>query len=56
MLEVILVYINITILTFICLFRFLVYDPYDHYFPFAIETFKLPASCACHNGPYAETH
>ena len=27
--------------------RFLVYDPYDQYFPFAIETFKLPASCAC---------
>lgn len=27
--------------------RFLVYDPYDKYFPFAIETFKLPASCAC---------
>ena len=22
-------------------FRFLVYDPYDHYFPFAIETFKV---------------
>ncbi|XP_050704228.1 neurotrophin 1-like [Eriocheir sinensis] len=27
--------------------RFLVYDPYDKYFPFAIETFKLPASCGC---------
>ncbi|XP_063840981.1 uncharacterized protein LOC135089346 isoform X2 [Scylla paramamosain] len=27
--------------------RFLVYDPYDQYFPFAVETFKLPASCAC---------
>nr|XP_045615535.1 uncharacterized protein LOC123768795 [Procambarus clarkii] len=27
--------------------RFLVYDPYDQYFPFAIETFKLPASCDC---------
>ncbi|XP_037776588.1 uncharacterized protein LOC119573431 [Penaeus monodon] len=24
--------------------RFLVYDPYDQYFPFAIETFKFPAS------------
>jgi len=36
--------------------RFLVYDPYDHYFPFAMDTFKLPASCACHNGPYVETH
>ena len=27
--------------------RFLVFDPYDYYFPFTIETFKLPASCAC---------
>ncbi len=27
--------------------RFLVFDPYDQYFPFAIESFKLPASCAC---------
>ncbi|XP_050691859.1 uncharacterized protein LOC126983258 [Eriocheir sinensis] len=27
--------------------RFLVYDPYDQYFPFAVEAFKLPASCAC---------
>ncbi|XP_063607863.1 neurotrophin 1-like [Penaeus indicus] len=27
--------------------RFLVYDSYDQYFPFAIETFKLPATCAC---------
>nr|XP_053633972.1 neurotrophin 1-like [Cherax quadricarinatus] len=27
--------------------RFLVYDLCDQYFPFAIETFKLPASCAC---------
>ena len=34
--------------------RFLVYDPYDEYFPFAIETFKLPSACACHNGAYAE--
>ena len=36
--------------------RFLVYDPYDKYFPFAIETFKLPASCACYNGAYIESH
>jgi len=28
--------------------RFLVYDPYDEYFPFAMETFELPASCACY--------
>merc|ERR550532_1171833 len=30
--------------------RFLVYDPYDYYFPFAIESFKLPSACACFNG------
>ncbi|XP_068216680.1 neurotrophin 1-like [Palaemon carinicauda] len=32
--------------------RFLVYDPYDQYFPFAIDTFKLPSSCACMLGEY----
>lgn len=32
--------------------RFLVYNPYDYYFPFAIEGFKLPSSCACVNGAY----
>eukprot|EP00095_Tigriopus_kingsejongensis_P007441 snap_masked-scaffold403_size186359-processed-gene-0.10 protein:Tk07441 transcript:snap_masked-scaffold403_size186359-processed-gene-0.10-mRNA-1 annotation:"Spz3" len=32
--------------------RFLVYNPYDYYFPFAIESFKLPSSCACANGGY----
>ena len=36
--------------------RFLVYDPYDLYFPFAIETFKLPASCACHISDYQIDH
>ena len=36
--------------------RFLVYDPYDAYFPFSIETFKLPSACACYNGPYVESH
>ena len=36
--------------------RFLVYNPYDHYFPFAIETFKLPSSCACHLSKYEITH
>jgi hypothetical protein len=36
--------------------RFLVYDSYDAYFPFSIETFKLPSACACYNGPYVETH
>ena len=34
--------------------RFLIYDPYDEYLPFAIESFKLPASCACYNGDYTE--
>lgn len=33
--------------------RFLVYDPYDYYFPFAVETFKLPASCACFIGSFS---
>nr|XP_045615596.1 uncharacterized protein LOC123768851 [Procambarus clarkii] len=36
--------------------RFLVYVPYDQYFPFAIETFKLPASCACLLGAYTIYH
>ncbi|CAL4104546.1 unnamed protein product, partial [Meganyctiphanes norvegica] len=36
--------------------RFLAYDPYDQYFPFAIETFKLPASCACLLGAYTLDH
>ena len=38
------------------LYRFLVYDPCDQYFPFAVETFKLPASCACSLGAYEITH
>lgn len=36
--------------------RFLVYNPYDHYFPFAIESFKLPSSCACYNGDFVTHH
>jgi len=36
--------------------RFLVYDPYDHYFPFAIETFQFPATCACYVGAYTFDH
>ncbi|TRY68312.1 hypothetical protein TCAL_09662 [Tigriopus californicus] len=32
--------------------RFLVYDPYDKYLPFAIESFKLASACACYNGPF----
>ena len=32
--------------------RFLVFDPYDYTFPFAIEKFKLPASCACVVGAF----
>lgn len=33
--------------------RFLVYDPNDYYFPFAIENFKLPSSCACFLGAFS---
>lgn len=36
--------------------RFLIYDPYDYYHPFAIETFKLPASCACLLAAYTLEH
>jgi len=36
--------------------RFLTFDPYDQYFPFAIEAFKLPSACACYNGAFAESH
>lgn len=36
--------------------RFLVYDPKDYYFPFSIESFKLPAACACYNGAFTEHH
>lgn len=36
--------------------RFLIYDPYDYYVPFVIETFKLPASCACLMGAYIIDH
>jgi hypothetical protein len=32
--------------------RMLVFDPYDKYLPFSIESFKLPGSCACHVGEY----
>ena len=50
-------------MSYLCLYnirsavdRFLVYDPCDQYFPFAIETFQLPASCACSLGAYEITH
>jgi len=36
--------------------RFVVYNPYDQYFPFAMETFKLPASCACLLSAYTIDH
>lgn len=36
--------------------RFLVYDPYDKYLPFAIESFRLPSACACYNGAYVNNH
>ena len=32
--------------------RFLVYNPKDYYYPFKVETFKLPSSCDCLNGRY----
>ncbi|XP_046453980.1 protein spaetzle-like [Daphnia pulex] len=32
--------------------RFLVYNPYDYAFPFAIEKFKLPGSCGCVVGAF----
>ena len=34
--------------------RFLVYDPKDYYFPFSIETFRLPSSCACSNAAFVQ--
>ncbi|MPC65102.1 neurotrophin 1-like [Portunus trituberculatus] len=36
--------------------RFLVYDPYDYYLPFSIETFALPSSCACLLSAYTLDH
>jgi hypothetical protein len=36
--------------------RFLTYDPYDHYFPFAVESFRLPASCACFTEAFDVLH
>ena len=36
--------------------RFLVYDPYDKYLPFAIESFKLASACACYNGAFVNAH
>jgi len=36
--------------------RFLVYDPYDKYLPFAIESFRLPSACACYNGAFVSHH
>ncbi|MCL4158046.1 UNVERIFIED_CONTAM: hypothetical protein GTU68_007138 [Idotea baltica] len=35
--------------------RFLVYDPYDKYFPFAIDVFKIPVNCACYTGEFTNT-
>jgi hypothetical protein len=34
--------------------RFLIYDSHDYYFPFSIESFKLPSSCACYNGAFED--
>ena len=36
--------------------RMLIYDAYDHYSPFAIETFRLPSACACALGAYEISH
>ena len=36
--------------------RFLVYNPHDHYYPFSVELFKLPSSCACYLGTYKISH
>ena len=36
--------------------RFLIYDPHDYYFPFSVDSFKLPSACACYNGPYKFEH
>ena len=36
--------------------RMLVFDEYDHYSPFHIETFKLPSACACALGAYEISH
>lgn len=32
--------------------RFLVYNPKDYYYPFKVESFRLPSSCDCVNGGY----
>ena len=36
--------------------RFLIYDPHDYYFPFSVDSFKLPSACACFNGAYKDPH
>ncbi|CAG0899942.1 unnamed protein product [Darwinula stevensoni] len=36
--------------------RFLTYDPYDEYFPFALDIFQLPGSCSCYVGEYLSGH
>ncbi len=36
--------------------RFLVYDPKDYHFPFSIESFSLPSSCACFSAAFTEHH
>ncbi len=32
--------------------RFLVYDPYDEYSPFSIDSFKVPTACGCMSPEY----
>jgi hypothetical protein len=36
--------------------RFLVYNPKDYYYPFRVESFKLPSSCDCKAGGYHFHH
>ena len=36
--------------------RLLVFDPSDYYQPFAVETFRLPAACACALDAYQIEH
>ncbi len=32
--------------------RLLVYNPQDYYYPFKVESFRLPSSCDCVTGPF----
>ena len=32
--------------------RLLIFNPYEYYLPFAMETFRFPASCDCYTATY----